>query len=610
VQIIDPTIMSLDRSTESIVFAANGDFYIGHATGATRRIQKYNSSGVFQQAYEVAVENVGSDWLDLAADQQTIFYTSEGSLIKRYNVATGSQLSDFANIGGRSFALRLLPSGGLLVANETSIKRLNSSGSIVQTYDASNQDNWFALNLDPGGSSFWSADLVTGNFYRFNIATGAIEIGPVNASPYGVDGLCVKGEVTSGQPTPTGSPTNTPTSTNTLTPTPVCVVPTRTTFPWGCSTLPTATSSPFPPQIVKSYYIEPTRTPGPLSTATPIGWHGTWWEGGYAAAVDAIANGGPQYGLAILDFGGPYWIISNGSEEPDSREWGTISIRTDTYYPLDEIENIAGEFATGFYKRSSQQFPIESRPHITVTLGTSNYWFPNSSHPLSVGDFRQHGQRWGRMVAYLNLLYTNYRPLVQFEGATDIEFDWSDPEHALSWAQGYEEVTRPIDSASRSYHYYSYSSCNGCYDDPSDDPNITEIDQVHPDSPPDHDILFTWPIDEIVGVNSANRAALPLPQIYYPSTAHPTYANQSVQWHWLSSYAATHYICLGQYDVPRGIPGAMPFQGVTADGSYANLQPDQAWGKFWRELTGTSCTLPSYDIMLNLTPIWYHPYVP
>ena len=135
----------------------------------------------------------------MAADQCTIFYTSEGGKIKRFNVCTNTQLPDFANIGGNSFALRLLPpfdgSGGLLVANFTTVKRLDGTGAVIQSYDAAGQDQWFALSLDPNGTSFWSGSLNTGTFFRLNISTGAVEVGPI-ATGSELDGLCVKGEIT------------------------------------------------------------------------------------------------------------------------------------------------------------------------------------------------------------------------------------------------------------------------------------------------------------------------------------------------------------------------------------------------------------------------------
>lgn len=214
VQTIDTAVNSPGGHSESIVFAANGDFYVGHPDG-NDDIHRYNSAGVFQQAYDVPIESRGSDWMDLAADQMTMFYTSEGGLIKRYDVSgAGAPLANFAAIGGVSYALRLLPpgdgSGGLLVANTTNIKRLDGASAVVQTYDAPGENSWFSLNLDPNGTSFWAGDFGTNNFYRFNITTGVIEVGPI-ASGGSLFGLCLKAEPTAALPKITLDP---PTDTN------------------------------------------------------------------------------------------------------------------------------------------------------------------------------------------------------------------------------------------------------------------------------------------------------------------------------------------------------------------------------------------------------------
>ena len=194
------TITSGDTNPESVVFDGAGNFYVGHA-GGTTTIKKFNSLGLPIGSFSPATEDRGTDWVDLAADQCTIFYTSEGGKIKRFNVCTSTQLADFADIGGVSYALRLLPpfdgTGGLLVANSASVKRLNGAGAIVQSYDAAGQDQWFALSLDPNGTSFWSGSFDTGDFFRFNISTGASEVGPIATGGSDVlFGLCVKGEIT------------------------------------------------------------------------------------------------------------------------------------------------------------------------------------------------------------------------------------------------------------------------------------------------------------------------------------------------------------------------------------------------------------------------------
>ena len=113
--------------------------------------------------------------MDLETDQCTMLYTTEGSTIFRHDVCTNTPLSNFATgLSGNAYALRILPSGDVLVAMGVNVLRLNSAGVIQQTYDATGENSWFALNLDPDGTSFWSADFGTSNVYRFDIASGNV----------------------------------------------------------------------------------------------------------------------------------------------------------------------------------------------------------------------------------------------------------------------------------------------------------------------------------------------------------------------------------------------------------------------------------------------------
>lgn len=179
-QTIDTAAASPGGHSESVVFAANGHFYVGHPDG-NKLIHEYDAAGNLVTTFAPASESRGTDWSDLTVDQTTLFYTSEGRDVKRFNVATNSQLADFGTLPGtdppfRAFAVRLLApgdgSGGLLVADKVDIKRLDGAGNVMQTYDAPGQDGWFALTLDPDGTSFWSASFDTSEVFKFDIATG------------------------------------------------------------------------------------------------------------------------------------------------------------------------------------------------------------------------------------------------------------------------------------------------------------------------------------------------------------------------------------------------------------------------------------------------------
>ena len=176
------------------------------AVNGDNKIRKFDGAGNPLAQFAVAFDARGSDWIDLAADQKTMFYTSEGRKIKRYDVSgSGTQLADFATLPGSdtAYALRLLPpgdgTGGLLVADTSNVKHLDSAGNVVNIYDAPGQDSWFSLNLDPDGKSFWAGDFSTGKFYKFDIATGsqllAIDTGRGSTKLFGI---CVYKEITSG----------------------------------------------------------------------------------------------------------------------------------------------------------------------------------------------------------------------------------------------------------------------------------------------------------------------------------------------------------------------------------------------------------------------------
>jgi cysteine-rich repeat protein len=190
--------------TASVVFDAAGNFYVGH--NVDPKIHKYNATGTLLGTYTAAAEHRGTEFIDLAKDQCTMYFPSSRRRVKRFNVCSNTQLPDFATVSGSGYvrALRILPpgdgSGGLLVADYFNIKRLNGVGKVVQIYDIDSQDNWFSLSLDPDGTSFWSGDVYSRRFYRFDISSGRKIVGPIVSLRPKVGGLCVFGEVTAASP--------------------------------------------------------------------------------------------------------------------------------------------------------------------------------------------------------------------------------------------------------------------------------------------------------------------------------------------------------------------------------------------------------------------------
>jgi sugar lactone lactonase YvrE len=272
------TISTSSGMNESIVFAADGTFYVSHSLGGS--IDHYDATGGL---ISNMARSVRTDWMDLAKDQKTMFYSDEVShAVHRFDVSARSALPDFATglPGLNTFGLRLLPpgdgTGGLLVATSNAIERLDGSGHIVQTYNAPGETKWFAVNLDPNGTSFWSGSATTDNFYRFNIATGAKELGPINIGSSAQDqltGICLKGELTS---VPTPAPTLTPT------PTPSCP-PLLGLLSLLC---PSPTPTPTPTTTTT-----PTPVPSPSASGSALPVTGTNTTGWMVVAIVLVGGG-------------------------------------------------------------------------------------------------------------------------------------------------------------------------------------------------------------------------------------------------------------------------------------------------------------------------------
>jgi hypothetical protein len=192
---------------ESIVFSHTGNAFVGEAqipdsaNPAPVPIVELDPSGNLITTFNVARQDRGSDWVELLQDQKTLLYTSEGTSVKSFDVSKNQQNADFAtNLPGASaYALRQLPDGTVLVADSSAALRLTSAGAIQTTYTPNPaSQSLFALNLDPDGTSFWTADLFTGVIYKFDIASGN-QLTSFTAPSQIVSGLAIFGEKAPGQ---------------------------------------------------------------------------------------------------------------------------------------------------------------------------------------------------------------------------------------------------------------------------------------------------------------------------------------------------------------------------------------------------------------------------
>lgn len=165
-----------NEAPSSITFDPQGNVYVGQAD-TTGDIRKFDSAGNFVASFDVATAVRGTDHIDLAGDGCTMFYTSRTKDVFRYDVCTNTQLPMFNTAplpGEAAYHLRVLPDGGVLVADSHVIVRLDASGNQVKLYFAPGESNyWGGVDL-VGDGTFWASNAFNGNIYRFDLETGAI----------------------------------------------------------------------------------------------------------------------------------------------------------------------------------------------------------------------------------------------------------------------------------------------------------------------------------------------------------------------------------------------------------------------------------------------------
>jgi uncharacterized protein (TIGR03437 family) len=160
----------------SIIFDHSFNAWVGQAD-CGGQILEFSAAGAPVASYSPVLENRGTYDIVLDNNQCTMYYTSEGPDVKRYDVCANLQLSNFNGaplpdpVAG---AIALLPGGGMLIANFSVISRLDAFGNLNRTYDAPGSDCWLGISPDPDGSTFWASDWCTSSVTHFDLATGNI----------------------------------------------------------------------------------------------------------------------------------------------------------------------------------------------------------------------------------------------------------------------------------------------------------------------------------------------------------------------------------------------------------------------------------------------------
>jgi len=209
--------------TQSVVFDGGKNLFIGYAGGSgtieqwakdTNPAHVTYGQYTFVNAFFVPFDNTGPGWIDLAADGHTIFYTSEGRKIYKFdssqpvsvnNPVVWADLSTLSgnNSAGTLFAIKILGpnydgSNGVLVADQGNVKLLTAAGGVitsVQVFKFKQNTNLQALTLDAFNPAtiFWVGDASTNNLIQFNWSTGKTIVTLNTGAGTTLGGVCADG---------------------------------------------------------------------------------------------------------------------------------------------------------------------------------------------------------------------------------------------------------------------------------------------------------------------------------------------------------------------------------------------------------------------------------
>ncbi|HTW23207.1 MAG TPA: hypothetical protein VMD78_06385, partial [Candidatus Baltobacteraceae bacterium] len=198
-----------------VLFDPSGNAFVGGASGSLLGILEFagGKNGAPTSAFYLADEsNITGNgvYIDLLDDNASMLYTNGGNWVGNFDVLNNHQNPDFAdNLPGvGAYQIRELSDKTVLVADTSEIVRLSTSGSVIQTYTpgvaAGGAGTFYALALDPSGTSFWTGDGVAGKVYQVRVSDGTI-LNTINtgltfaaAGSPTIFGLAVLGSTSSG----------------------------------------------------------------------------------------------------------------------------------------------------------------------------------------------------------------------------------------------------------------------------------------------------------------------------------------------------------------------------------------------------------------------------
>lgn len=204
--VLDETFGGFMGSEESCAFDALGNVWIGEEVppeAKTALLRYVAPDGRVLRSLAVPVGLSGTDNIELDADQCIVFYNSEDTEVRRYDVCLEQSMSSLdTGQGPPCGALKQLPNRDLMVTCPDSIVRFNPNGALVQEYTRTSLgendiNGLYAMSLDPDGETFWTGGITSGRVVRARLDDGSVVTSFTTGSG-GTQGLLVQDEYLSG----------------------------------------------------------------------------------------------------------------------------------------------------------------------------------------------------------------------------------------------------------------------------------------------------------------------------------------------------------------------------------------------------------------------------
>jgi hypothetical protein len=200
--VLDGDFGGLIGSDESCAFDLLGNVWVGEAAPASATsgpLYHMAGDGRLLETLQLPVGERGTDWIELDANQCTLYYTSEDSDVRRYDVCTRQSLPHFATVADAPcYALRQLPNRELMITCKNHIYRYDQNGVLVREYTReslgeTDLDGLYAIHLDPDGETFWTGGVTSGRVVRARIDDGSV-VANFTTGSGGVNGLLIQDE--------------------------------------------------------------------------------------------------------------------------------------------------------------------------------------------------------------------------------------------------------------------------------------------------------------------------------------------------------------------------------------------------------------------------------